>query len=90
MRVVESADIRGGPGDSRNRFKVRSLSLSLPDTSSSQLFQMRKKSDLKFSWEDRQAGSHSEDWSVHKVQILSSDYKIFINSIVLLDQDRRI
>ena len=68
MRGVESADMRGG-AETRARYKVSHhlypLSLSLSQLQT--IFQMRKKSDLKFSWEERQPGKQSEDWSVHKV-----------------------
>ena len=77
MRVVESADTRGHQ-DTKNRYKVRPLYLSLPLSAPANktTFQMRKKSDLKFSWDERQAGKHPEDWSVHKVIIRCL---IFIN-----------
>ena len=75
---MESADTRGGHQDTKNRYKVRPLYLSLPLSAPANktTFQMRKKSDLKFSWDERQAGKHPEDWSVHKVIIR---YLIFIN-----------
>ena len=53
--------------------------MSLPDSSVYKLFQMRKKSDLKFSWEERQTGQHTEDWSVHKV-LLNSLYDMKITN----------
>ena len=28
----------------------------------------RRRKDLKFSWDDRQAGTHAEDWTVNKVR----------------------
>ena len=72
MRGVESADMRGG-AETRARYKVSHHLYPLSQLQT--IFQMRKKSDLKFSWEERQTGSHTEDWSVHKVLIISL-YKI--------------
>ena len=44
---------------------------------------MRKKSDLKFSWDERQAGSQAEDWTLHKVTPCHTITPRNINSSIL-------
>ena len=48
----------------RNRHKV---SQPLSPTALTQHFQTRKKSDLRFSWDERGAGGETENWTLQKV-----------------------
>ena len=76
----ERLSVSHGPGLARDRAKYRQvrgggqvlvLALCYCDV------QARKKSDLKFSWEERDRGRMGEDWSLQKVWLIIVKIQIF-------------